>query len=154
MAEKPLILDLIVAEEIEDTKKGPRIDQFNYGFIIDFLSPEDENQVFEHECSESYGIIKKRRSGEEGRSPAYFAIPYIIEGQDFMSMTCPSLRGEYTDEELHNKLPGALRKINEEIRQAGARGLVLATEEAEAKIVRETFSQLGYDVHEFKRVKK
>ncbi len=149
MEEDKFVLELIVADHIED---GKYVAHFSYGFLFDFLSRQDQQTMFSHGVSNAYGIVKKRRAGQEGRSDAYFAIPFFIEeGERFVSITCPAVAGYYTDSELHEKLPHSLRGIDERVREAGLKGLVLATERPEADIVERTFEALGYQVNRYER---
>lgn len=152
MPEKNIVLDLIVANNIEDAHNGPYVNRFSYAFMFDFLSKKDNEKLFEDGIADSYGIIKKRRELSGGKQISYFSIPFVIEGQGFASMTAPMFEGNYSDEELLKILPGPIRGINDRIKAACQKGMVLATEKPEAEVVDKTFKELGYEVNVFNRI--
>ncbi|MBR9704961.1 hypothetical protein GOV12_06110 [Candidatus Pacearchaeota archaeon] len=147
-----LVLDLIVANSIEDSPNGLYVKRFNHGFMFDFLSDDDQTKLFQDGVAGSYAIVKKRRDGEVGIAQAYFAIPIYIKGDGFSSINCPVLISAYTDDQLHEHLPFAISRINEKVSEFGNNGLVIATETGEALVVQKCFEELDYDVHVFQRV--
>lgn len=151
MGNEPLVLTLIVADCIEDEKGHPRVDDFRFGFVLDFLSEGDLQEAYADGVPSSYGIVKKRRAGEEGSSDASLAIPYVINGIP-RRINWPVRKGNYTDAQLHESLPDALSLINLHLIEGGAQHLVIATERPEAAIVGQTFRESGYDVREYEKV--
>tara|TARA_Y100000310_G_C20279715_1_gene622010 strand:+ start:40 stop:501 length:462 start_codon:yes stop_codon:yes gene_type:complete len=151
MDEDKLVLDLIIADEIEDVQGFPRVDKFSYSFIFDYLSKEDQDRLMQDGVSGSYMIIKKREVREKGEVRTYFAMPMHLSGSGFSRATCPMMEGNFSDDQLHEELRKAISFFDRKFRKQGIGGLVLAAEKSEAEVIKSTFEQLGYEIHEFER---
>lgn len=107
-----------------------------------FIHEHQQYQMEKKGIPNSRGIILRGR-----KSKGYFYnIKYQIAEQEPKDIRLPK-SGFYSEDVLIYKLPQGLQKIHDDIEKNGQIDLVLACELSDAETVKQTFTELEYDVH-------